>query len=151
MCGCSSLTIQWILPLHNITIWREVYIVTLQRQHHRPFQFIFGIHMYIVYNRWLYVWLFKLNHWKDIFLVYHHNLAKNVHCYVTTRTSLPFSIYLWAMYIVYKRWLYVWLFKFNNWMDSTPAQYHNLTRSLHCYITTRTSSTFSIYLGSICI
>ncbi len=81
--------------------------------------------------------------------VYHHNLAKSLHCFVTTGTSLTFSIYLWAMYIVYNRWLYVWLFKFNNSMDITPTQYHNLARSLYCYVTTPTSSTFSMYLGSI--
>ena len=43
------------------------------------------------------------------------------------------------------------LFKFNNLMDITPVYHHNLVRNLHCYITTPTSSTFSIYLGSICI
>ena len=36
MCNCSSLLISWMLPLH----WREVYIVTFQRQHHRRFLFI---------------------------------------------------------------------------------------------------------------
>ena len=156
---------------------------------------LFGIHMYIVYNRWLYVRLFKFNHLKDITPVYHHNLAKSLHCYVmtptsstfsiylciwsiigdficdcsrflkditpvyhhnlarglhcyvTTRTSLTFSIYLCAMYIVYNRWLYVWLFEFNYLMDITPAQYHNSVKSLYDYVTTRTSSTFSIYLG----
>ncbi len=36
-------------------------------------------------------------------------------------------------------------------MDITPTQYHNVTISLYCYVTTPTSSTFSIYLGSICI
>ena len=112
---------------------------------------LFGIHMYIVYNRWLYVWLFKFNHLMDLTPVYHHNLARSLHCYVTTRTSLTFSIYLWAMYIVYNRWLYVWLFKFNHLKDLTPIQYHNLARSLYYYATTPTSSTFSIYLGSICI
>ena len=112
---------------------------------------LFGIHMYIVYNRWLYVWLFKFNHLKHITPVYHHNLARNLHCYVTTRTSLTFPIYLGAMYIVYNRWLYVWLFKFNNSMDITPTQYHNLARSLYCYVTTPTSSTFSIYLWAMYI
>ncbi len=66
--------------------------------------------------------LFKLNNLMNITPVYHHNLARSLHCYVTTRTSLTFSIYLWAMYIVYNRWLYVWLFKFNNLIDITPTQ-----------------------------
>ncbi len=48
----------------------------------------------------------------DITPVYHHNLSISLHCYVTARTSLTFAICLWAMYIVYNRWLYVWLFKF---------------------------------------
>ncbi len=45
------------------------------------------------------------------------------------------------------------LFKFNHLTDITPTQYHNLARSLHndCYVTTKTSSTFSIYSRSICI
>ena len=114
-----------------------------------PFN-LFGIHMYIVYNRWLYVWLFKFNHLKDITPEYHHNLARSLHCYVTTRTSLTFSIYLGTVYIVCNRWLYVTVQVFNL-MDFTPSQYHNLARSLYYYVTTPTSSTFSIYLGSICI
>jgi hypothetical protein len=106
----------------------------------------FGIHMYIVY----YVWLFKFNHLKHITP---HNLVRNLHCYVTTRTSLTFSIYLVSMYFVCNRWRCVTdgLFKFNNLMDITPVYHHNFVRNLHCYVTTPTSSTFSIYLGSICI
>ena len=46
MCNCSSLLIEWMLPLHNITTWREVYIVTFQRQHHRRFQFIWDPYVY---------------------------------------------------------------------------------------------------------
>ena len=113
----------------------------------------FGIHMYTVYNRWLYVWLFKFNDLNDITPVYHHNLVRNVHCYVTTRTSSTFSIYLWAMYIVYNRWLYVWLFKFNHWKDIflVLIYHHNLAKNVHCYVTTRTSLTFSIYLGAVYI
>jgi hypothetical protein len=134
MCDCSSLIIWRILPLYIITTWRKVYIVSLQPGHHWPFQFICEP-VYIVYNRWLYVWLFKFNNSMDITPTQYHNLARSLYCYVTTPTSSTFSIYLWAMYIVYNRWLYVWLFKFNNWMDITPAQYHDLARSLHCYIT----------------
>jgi hypothetical protein len=112
MCDCSSWIIQWILPLHNITTCREVILLRYNANIIDLFKW-FGIHMYIVYTRWFYVWLFEFNHLKDITPVYHHNLARSLHGYVTTRTSLTFSIYLWAMYIVYNRWLYVWLFKFN--------------------------------------
>ncbi len=35
---------------HNVTTWREVYIVTLQRQHHRPFQFIWDPYVYSLYQ-----------------------------------------------------------------------------------------------------
>ena len=150
------------------------------------------------------MWLFKCNHFKDITPVYLPNLAKSLHCFVTTGTSLTFSIYLGAMYIVYNRWLYVWLFKFNHlkgyypcissqlgekftllrydaniidlfnlfgihmyivynrWFyvrlfkfnhlkHITPVYHRNLVRNLHCYVTTRTSLTFSIYLGAMYI
>ena len=80
----------------------------------------------------------------------YRNLARSLYYYVTTPTSPTFSILFGIqMYIVYNRWLCVWLFKFNHLMDITPTQYHNLVRSLYCYVTTPTSSTFSIYLGSI--
>ncbi len=70
---------------------------------------LFGIHMYIVYTSRLYVWLFKFNHSTRITPAYHHNLARSLHCYVTTMPSLTFSIYLGAMYIVCTGWLCVWL------------------------------------------
>ena len=148
----------WLFTFNHLMDLTPVYHHNLARSLHcyvtTRTSLTFSIYlwaMYIVYNRWLYVWLFKFNHLKHITPVYHHNLARNLHCYVTTRTSLTFPIYLGAMYIVYNRWLYVWLFKFNNSMDITPTQYHNLARSLYCYVTTPTSSTVSIYLGSICI
>ena len=43
-----------------------------------------------------------------------------------------FNLFGSHMHIVYNRRLYVWLFKFNNLMDITPTQYHNLARSLYC-------------------
>ena len=136
--------------MYIITIWQKMYIVTLTRT-----SLTFSIYlwaMYIVYNRWLYVWLFKFNHFKDITTVHHHNLARSLHCYITSRTSSTFfNLFGIHMYIVYNRWLYVWLFEFTHWKDIflVLIDHHNLAKNIHCYVTTRTSSTFSIYLRSI--
>jgi hypothetical protein len=88
---------------------------------------LFGIHMYIVFHRWFDVWLFKFNH---IASVYHHSLARSLHCEVTTTLREVYIVrlqpghyrpfqFIWDPYIVYNRWLYVWLFKFNHWKDIT--------------------------------
>ncbi len=109
--------------------------------------------MYIVYHKWPYVRLFEFYTLTDVTPVYHHNLARSFQCYVTTRTSWTFSIYLGAMYIVYHKRHYARLFESKldlyNLMDVTPVYHHNLARSFHCYVTTRTSWTFSMYLGAM--